>query len=345
MGLVIDTLNGIRGEIAADKKILTEARARRDVVADAAMETDGSLRSFRSGSLAHGTVNGPVTDADGGIVLDRRAYTTLGPDGDNEGPEEIVDELRDLIGEKVRKAYPKSKVVRSRRGLLVEFNDPVSDEQDPTVDLIVTLTRKDADGLWIPDLDADDWSASHPEKHTELFTGGTKDLRVLRARVTRLAKAHNKQWEEGGRALSSFNVEALVWEYIDDESIPVDQALAGWFAYARDEIEAGETLDPAGVSEPIRLMNDKATVLKRITSAAERLAHALKNEDDEEAVKDDLATVFFKYVKPPAASKAAMAGALRGGNAGVRATSKGLAIGAGAQMKTTRSYGKGDRDG
>ena len=47
------------------------------------MAIDGALRWFRSGSVAHGTVNKPVTDADCGLVLDRRneRYATLGPDG------------------------------------------------------------------------------------------------------------------------------------------------------------------------------------------------------------------------------------------------------------------------
>jgi hypothetical protein len=175
-------------------KVLKEARKRRDLVAEAAMEIEGALRWFRSGSVAHGWVNRPVTDADSGLVLDRRVHTTLGPDGEGEGPEDIVDELRDLVERKVREEYPNAKVTKSRRGLLVEFNEPVTDEEDPTVDLIVTLTRKDADSLWIPDLDKDEWTPSHPEKHTELFTGGARELRALRARVVRLAKAWNKQW-------------------------------------------------------------------------------------------------------------------------------------------------------
>src|SRR2546430_1414953 len=84
-------------------------------------------------------------------------------------------------------------VKQTRRGVLVEFNQPCNADEDPTVDHIVTLTRKDAEGLWIPDLEKDRWTPSHPEKHTELFTSGTKELRRLRARVTRLAKAWNKQ--------------------------------------------------------------------------------------------------------------------------------------------------------
>lgn len=337
---MLDILNDIREEIAADSDVLKEARARRDLVAEAAMEIDGALRWFRSGSVAHGTVNAPVTDADGGIVLGRRIYTTLGPDGDNEGPDEIVDELCDLVGPILRETYPKAKVKRSRRGLLVTFSEPVSDEEDPTVDLIVTLTRKDTDGLWIPDLDNDKWTPSHPEKHTELFTEGTKALRSLRARVARLAKAWNKQWDEGDRALSSFNIMTLAWRYVEDASVPVDEGLAGWFRYAHDEIDKGETEDPAGVSEPIRLLLSKSVVVKRLGGAADRLEEALANEDDEDKVKDLLSGVYREYVKPPAGSKSAMAAALRS-NEGVSATKTGLTLGTGPALKKMRTYGDG----
>jgi hypothetical protein len=345
MGLVLDILNDIRAEIAAADDVLEEARTRRNLVAEAAMEIDGALRSFRSGSVAHGTVNAPVTDADAGIVLDRRSYPSLGPDGDDEGPEDIVKELGELVGPVVRESYPDATMRHSRRGLYITFAAPLDEEQDPTVDLIVTLTRKNADGLWIPDLDNNKWSASHPERHTQLFISGSKKLRALRARVTRLAKAWNKQWATGNRALSSFNIEALVWEYIDDASVPLDEALAGWFAYAHDELEQGRTKDPAGVSEDIKLLLPKPSVLRRLRSAADRLEQALENEDDEATVKDLLAGVYRDYVKPPAQSKSAMAAALRKDNQGVGASKTGLVLGGGTALKTTRSYGEGEQDG
>jgi hypothetical protein len=347
MGLVLDTLNDVRNQIAAAEKVLKEAQERRNLSADSAMEIEGSLRSFRSGSVAHATVNKPVTDADGGVVLDRRneKYADLGPDGQGEGPEEVVDELCDLVRPKIRDKYPKAEVESSRRGIYVEFNEPVNDEEDPTVDLIVTLTRKAADGLWIPDMDNDRWTPSHPERHTELFTEGTRERKALRAHVTRLAKAWNKQWDEDDRALSSFNIEALVWEFIDDGSVPLDQALVDWFAYARDEIEKADTKDPAGVSHPIRLLKSRDLTVKRLGSAADKLAHALGNEDDEDTAREDLSGVFWKYVDPPKGSKSAFADALRK-NEGVGATKVGLTVGGGgAAMKRTPSYGGGGEDG
>jgi hypothetical protein len=87
MGLVLDILdNEVRKKIAAADEVLKEARARRDLVAESAMDIEGSLRWFRSGSVAHAMVNKPVSDADSGLVLDRRSYPTLGPRRRQRGP-------------------------------------------------------------------------------------------------------------------------------------------------------------------------------------------------------------------------------------------------------------------
>jgi hypothetical protein len=108
MGYMLNTLNGVREQIAADEKVLKEAKERRDLVAEAAMQIEGSLEPFRSGSVAHGTVNKLVTDADGGIVLDRRHHTTLGPDGDGGTPNDIVDEIEEIVEPVVKESYPKA---------------------------------------------------------------------------------------------------------------------------------------------------------------------------------------------------------------------------------------------
>ena len=229
---------------------------------------------------------------------------------------------------------------------MVEFNEPVTAEEDPSVDLIVTLTRKDADGLWIPDREAkaekDRWTPSHPEKHTTLFTGGAQSRRTLRARVARLGKAWNKQHADGDRPLSSFNIAALAWEYVDDGGAPLDEALAGWFRYAHDELDKAPTDDPAGVSDPIRLLLAKSEVVKRLGAAADDMDEALANEDDEDKVREALSRVYPDYVDAP--GKRALAEALRT-NVGIGATKTGITLGTGAAMKRMRTYGERRTDG
>ena len=36
-------------------------------------------------------------DADCGIVLDRRTWKSLGPDGDNIGPNDVVEDVRQFV--------------------------------------------------------------------------------------------------------------------------------------------------------------------------------------------------------------------------------------------------------
>src|SRR4051812_25596450 len=86
MGYTRPMLIDIRMQLAPDDAVIKEARARRDAVLGAASTFPAVLRTFFSGSLAHGTANCPVhrrdkgLDADCGVVLDRRFWTWLGPD-------------------------------------------------------------------------------------------------------------------------------------------------------------------------------------------------------------------------------------------------------------------------
>ncbi len=153
-----------------------------------------------------------------------------------------------------------------------------------------------------------------------------------------MAKAWNCQWDEGDRALSSFNIAALAWEDVTDSSVPLDEALAHWFRYAHDELNKAETKDPAGVSDPIHLLLDKSVVVERVGEAADDMDEAVANEDDEEKVRDALRRVYPDYLDA-SSGKAAFASALRT-NTGIGATPSGIALG-GTAMKKTRGYGEG----
>src|ERR1700733_1318816 len=57
-------LADVRGQIAVDDEILSETKARRNLVKRVARRFPGALKTFDSGSVAHGTVNRPVADED-----------------------------------------------------------------------------------------------------------------------------------------------------------------------------------------------------------------------------------------------------------------------------------------
>ena len=167
MGYTQQMLDDVREQLAPDDAVLKEARARRDLARAAGESFHGTNRSFSSGSLAHGTANCPVhqrdkgLDADCGVVLDRRSHPTLGPDSqEQDGPTSIVEQMRDHLRLKIAARYPGASFEINRRAILVRFAAPLPTGEDPTVDLVVGLERRNAPGPWIPNTEAERWDAS-----------------------------------------------------------------------------------------------------------------------------------------------------------------------------------------
>jgi hypothetical protein len=331
MGATADILAEVRAQIDAHPEPLREARLRLNLVKDCATGYPGSLRTYSSGSLAMHTMNHPVTDGDGGLVLDRRSYPNLGPDGGGESPHAVVDDICRAIGPKIRDVYPAARVSESKRGPMITFSEPV-EGQDPTVDLVVALTRQEGNGLWIPNLKADKWEASDPERHVTLLGSGTPSHCSLRRQVIRLAKAWNKQYTEPG--VSSFMLSVWAYEFMDT-GMGVPAGLLALFNKAAARLRAHQpTRDPAGVSPNLKLLLPPEIVLPRLEKAAAGLSEAISNDADEEAARKALAGVYWRYLDDDlsraasslSAGKALSAGAL--GLTGIAAT-----------VPPTRSFG------
>jgi len=339
MSIVVESLDDLRRDVAPDDVTLKTARERRDDALDGAKQHPGVARGYNSGSIAHATANSD-TDADCGIVLDRRVWPELGPDGDGVGPCDVVEEVRCRVRSHLQETYASVTTrLTTKRAIQLRFHDPLANETDPSVDLIVGLQREDG-GLWIPNLETDSWDASDPIQHTELLTGPPKALRVLRARVIRIAKCWNIQYAEPG--LCSFNVEALALPCVTEE-MDVATGLVEFFGHAATDVARRNTPDPADVSQPIKLKIDRQVMVDRLECAARLMQDALDHDDDEHAARTILADLFWKHLDPPAgtSSKAAWAHTLRTGNTGVR-MGAGLSLGtSGTPIKTTRSFGDG----
>ncbi len=335
MGYTEEILNDIRGQIDAHPEPLAEARTRLGLVRSIAGRFPGALRTYASGSLPQNTFIHPVGDGDGGLVLDRRVYPRLGPEGDGETPEEITSQLCALLGPEVREVYPKARCGASKRGPKVWFGSPV-DDQDPTVDLVVALTRKKGAGLWIPNLKTDTWEASHPECHVELFTSGSQSLRRTRRRVVRLLKGWNKQYNEPG--FSSHNLTVWAWEFVEP-GMGVALALSTVLTKAAARVGAGEaTVEPAGVSPNVKLLVSRSIATRRLRTAAEALTDALDHDDDREAVLSALSRVFYNYIEDPTPNGFAQKVAALRRNVPVTTTTLGLG-GPPALVAPTRAYG------
>jgi len=338
MGHTEDILNDIRGQIDAHPEPLAEARARLRLVRSTAATFSGALRTYASGSLPQNTFIHPVGDGDGGLVLDRRSYPHLGPEGDDETPADITTQLCALLGPAVRSVYPNARCGTSKRGPKVWFGKPV-DNQDPTVDLVVALTRKKGVGLWIPNLKTNTWEASHPECHVELFTSGSQSLRRTRRRVVRLLKGWNKQYNEPG--FSSHNLTVWAWEFIEP-GMGMATALHTVLTMATARVEAGQaTVDPAVVSPNVKLLVLRSIASRRLRTAAEAFSEALDHDDDRDAVLSALSRAFYNYIDDPKPSGLAGKAAALRRNVPVATTALGLG-GPPALVQPTRAYGAPD---
>ena len=341
MGYTQELLDQVSDTTAAQDEPLKEARTRLALVRKIADGFEGSLRSYQSGSLAHHTVVDPVSDGDGGLVLDRVKFPSLGPEGKGEAPKEIIASLCSLLGPEIRKTYPNAKCGTSKRGPKITFGNPLKvngnfPNQDPSVDIVVALTRREGSGLWIPNLDKNIWEASHPEKHTELVASGPRTLVSKRRRIVRLLKAWNKQWDTP--AFSSFHLTVLAYEFVKDGTSDADSLLAVLSETASRLASGKATKDPAGVSRNLKLMLSRETALDYVTKARDRLDDALSNDSDKEKVATAMSRLFRKHVDAPKSDSQARAiNALRLG-APVGAAVVGLSASS-ASVPTTRSFG------
>ena len=139
-----------------------------------------------------------------------------------------------------------------KRGLLIEFNEPLDEEQDPTVDLVVAFNRAEDDALWIPHVDrskgVDRWYWASREAR------GASAVRLPRTRAgpglrDPIGKAWKCQFDPSG--IWPFNIAALALEAVT-EPAPLYEAMAEFFSYAADELALHLTEDPAR-SGPIRI--------------------------------------------------------------------------------------------
>lgn len=349
MGATDDLLNDVRAQLAPDDAVLKEAKARRETVCRAVKSFWGAQRTFASGSLAHGTANCPIhqrdkgLDADVGVVLNRVFHPTLGPDSvTGQGPNDIVEAVRNHVGPLIRQTYPHASLRVTKRAIYVTFSEPMPTGEDPTVDLVVGLERHSKQGLWIPNTEQRRWDPSDPEQHTALLTADPKQLRVIRARAIRLAKAENKR--SGTPPLCSFNLEALALMYVSAGSGQADALFSLWNRGAAD-LNRRLTPDPAGVSRPIKVA-DRDRAVRRLQHAAGRLALAMTRDDDPEWVRSQLQDLWPDFVGNSTTSmtKARAAESARRGG-GLRVTSSGvLSATSGLSLHSPRSYGA-DRSG
>lgn len=348
-------LEEILRHIAVPREVLGEAKRRRNLVCELAMRYHPASRdTWYSGSIAHGTHNSPLGDADCGVMVDRRSseFRAYGPDAEGVGlgPELFIQTFAEAILPHVRAAgYPDAEVdLSGNRAIKFHFNDTVDFGElgavDPYVDLIVGLDRRNGPGIWIPNRRTNGWDAAWPQKHTELMTErDPQELVVHRAHLIRLGKRAIKRDGQKPRvpAMCSWNFSALALEYVEDRG-PLAPSLAALFADASASIGAGLTKDPAHVADPIALPDgmtneESARRLAQMASVLEGAAEA-DNLGEARRVLSALFGIEIDEIRARNQSVVRnnpLNPALRSGNAAAIAT----ALGAPELSKTTRSHG------
>ena len=278
-------LRSILEEISVPLDVIKEARVRRDLVLSIALAHAAARARYSSGSVAYGTTNSPLEDADGGIKINRRLHDLreFGPDAPSGGlrPEGLMEHFGLYVVERLRRrGYPNATVdFTGNRAVKFYFHTPVEidnfGEIDPYVDFIVGLARTEGAGLWIPNCELQcGWDIADPEHHLEVMNRRpSPELRVHRAHVIRLAKRAVKR--DRIVVMCSWNISALAIELITDTELPLPEALAAFFAGAARDIARRLTPDPSPVVDPIDLP-DGITQIITATRLAEMAEHALE---------------------------------------------------------------------
>jgi predicted nucleotidyltransferase len=283
------TLDAARRRIEVSMPELTEARRRRDLIAEALRAAFPGCRIYVNGSVAHGDALTPLTDVDVGIIVPDLDHL-YGPG--KYGPKRLKERVAAVIREVLGKEYPKLRVIVEgrKRSILVSFGNPVAmGEKDFTADVIVAIDNRAGDGLHIPRYDT--WDRSHPEKHTEMVRVAVKNSEVAYSHGVRLLKHWARRHD---KPLCSWHIKALALACL---ATPVSQ-LAGmlaWFEHAIADLSVRDTPDPAGVAGAIKLSISRTELVEKLTKAREKLACAIEFDAAgyDVLARDELAK-FFK---------------------------------------------------
>lgn len=341
-------------EIAVPFPVLEEAKRRRNLVCTLAKDHPAGLSTWNSGSLAHGTENSPLGDADAGVMVSYEStqFRSFGPESRAAkpgSPEEFIRSFAAFILPRVQEKYPLAQVdLEGNRAIKFLFNDQVDVDSlgqvDPHVDLIVGLNRRGAPGIWIPNRRTGGWDASNPQRHTEMMTAeGSEELRVHRAHLIRLGKRAIKREGKlvGSAAMCSWNFSALALKLVTARG-PLAASLAGLLGESAREISKGLTPDPAGVAGPIPLPDGmtQQESARRLSQMAETVDSAAAAASRNEA-RRLLAPLFgheldeIRRKEQERAAKIPINDALRRRDA----AALGAALGAPGPEKIVRSHG------
>lgn len=188
--------------------------------------------SFLTGSYSRQTLIAPLKEADVDIffVLDAKYfYHFNGKNGGQAG-------LLDLVKRTLKKTYTKTPdISRNGQAVTIRFNDFMVD--------VVPGFKREGGGFLIPNSTNQSWIPTDPKKHVEIFSAANKAHNGDLIPLIKMIKAWNKNHN---RYFSSFHLEVIALEALDNVKISDFSSGVRYFFDKGRNLVAQKNLDPAG---------------------------------------------------------------------------------------------------
>jgi hypothetical protein len=266
-------ITGLQGETVS---------ARQQNVREALADGLNVLETFLTGSYRRNTMISPLKEADVDIVavLDPSHYQW-----DGQAP--LLDRVRRVL----LKRYPSTpKISRDAQAVTVTFTDFCVD--------VVPAFNRQGGGYLIPDSIQQQWIATNPKQHVEIWGEANKKHAYLLVPVIKMLKAWNKMHSA---LLRSFSLEALTLQILSNVNFTdYPSGVRYVFDKARTQIRSA-VYDPAGfggnVASYLDTYEKVNQVVSRLESAHERAVDAeeLDRRGSVEQAFDKWRVIFGDY--------------------------------------------------
>lgn len=228
----------------------TTVSARQQNVRSAIESEITILDSFLTGSYRRNTMIAPLSEADIDvfIILHPNYY-------EHNGQASLLDKIKRIL----RKTYSKTpEISRNGQAVTIAFTDFQVD--------VVPAFYRNGGGFLIPDSILQQWIATDPKVHVEIWSQSNKDHNSNLVPLIKMIKGWNKKHSS---LLRSFHLETLILQILNNITISDYPSGARYvFDKARSQVQY-DALDPAGYGWNVGAYLDTATKIQDVVSRLE----------------------------------------------------------------------------
>lgn len=208
------------------------------------------LDSFLTGSYRRNTMIAPLSEADIDvfIILHPNYY-------EHNGQASLLDKIKRIL----RKTYSKTpEISRNGQAVTIAFTDFQVD--------VVPAFYRNGGGFLIPDSILQQWIATDPKVHVEIWSQSNKDHNSNLVPLIKMIKGWNKKHSS---LLRSFHLETLILQILNNITISDYPSGARYvFDKARSQVQY-DALDPSGYGGNVGAYLDTATKIQDVVSRLE----------------------------------------------------------------------------